>query len=333
MLLLVLVSTLIFNHVNAANKLPDSSSRVALSIATRQEAANPLDKLSSADIAVNIARMAQLEESTAITNGADTVKTEQIVAPSDNKVVAKPAIVATSLKSKKDIIRYKTKKGDSVSSLATQFGITSETIRLSNGLTSNELAPGKLLWISPVNGIVYVVKKGDTPASLAAKYGANKDQIIIFNDAEIGGLRVGEAIVIPDGIKPAVQSSGYQSAYIQGFSFGSKPIYNGNGYDYGFCTWGVASIIPVPSNWGNANTWAIGARMSGWSVDTMPTIGSIAQRSGGYGGLGHVAIVIDVSEDRSMIKYKDMNGIAGWGRFGSTPDWVPKSSFEYYISN
>ncbi len=327
--LFALVGGLIFKHVSAEGDLPDSSSRVAMSIATRGETANPLDKLSSADIAVNVARMTSLEESTAVTNNADSIKVQQLVAPSDSKVVAKPAIVATSLKSSKDIVRYSVVPGDTVAKIAAKYGVTSETIRLSNGLTSNSVTVGQKLWISPINGLVYIVKRGDTPASLASRYGASKDQIIAFNDAEVNGLIPGQAIVIPNGLP---QSDGYHSAYAQGFSFGSAPVYNGNGYAYGFCTWGVANLIKIPSNWGDAYTWARSAAMSGWSVSPVPTAGSIAQRSGGYGGLGHVAIVTEVSPDGKKMKYKDMNGIAGWGSYGTTPDWVSVSEFENYIT-
>ena len=53
---------------------------------------------------------------------------------------------------------------------------------------------------------------------------------------------------------------------------------------------------------------------------------------GGYGGLGHVGIVTAVSEDGSMIKYKDMNGLAGFGRYGETPDFIPAHArFQKFI--
>jgi hypothetical protein len=46
--------------------------------------------------------------------------------------------------------------------------------------------------------------------------------------------------------------------------------------------------------------------------------------------LGHVAVVEAVSEDGTMMKYSDMNGIAGWGRVGYS-DWVPISFYQHYI--
>jgi surface antigen len=110
-----------------------------------------------------------------------------------------------------------------------------------------------------------------------------------------------------------------------------SPNYSGfNGYDYGYCTYYVASVIAVPSNWGNANTWDNYARVTpGWAVSLTPIKGAIAQTD--RGGLGHVAIVTDATADGMMIKYSDMNGLAGWGRTGTTPDWVSASRFEHYI--
>jgi surface antigen len=104
--------------------------------------------------------------------------------------------------------------------------------------------------------------------------------------------------------------------------------YGSNGYDFGYCTYYAAARSGAPSNWGNANTWAYYAALSGWTVSSAPRVGAIAQTSRGY--LGHVAIVEAVSADGSQMKYSDMNGLAGWGRVGYS-DWVSSSYFEHYI--
>lgn len=298
-----------------------------------EEASNPVDKLSSADIAVHVARVAQLEEADSVVNNADTLSTDLEVVATD-QLVTKPQIVTDALKSKKDIQIYVVEKGDTIESIAKKFDITSETVRLSNGIGGNDVSPGQKLTISPVNGLVYTVQNGDTPESIASKFRANKQQLIAFNDAELtGSFKPGEKIVVPDGTKPAQPR---QYSYAAGlsrtssFSYGAAPIYGSNSYAYGFCTWGVANLISIPSNWGNASSWAVRARISGWNVSSTPTVGSIAQRGG---GLGHVGIVTAVSPDGSMIKYKDMNGLAGFGRYGETNDWVPTySAYQYFIS-
>lgn len=292
--------------------------------------ANPLDQVSSADIAVNIARMSSLPEATAVTNQADSVNTELGIAPVSSSIVSKPQVVATVLKSKRDIKSYVAVPGDNVAIIAAKFNVTSDSIKWSNSLNSNVVTVGQTLVIPPegVSGVVHTVKPGDTPESLAAKYRANKDEIIAYNDAEIAGLKVGEKIIIANGTiaAPVVVPLRTVSA---GLAWGSTPIYGSNAYAYGYCTWYVAGRISVPSNWGNANTWDNGAPSSGWIVSSVPRVGAIGQTN--RGAEGHVAVVEAVSADGTMIKYADMNGLAGWGREGRTPDFVSASKFENYI--
>lgn len=296
--------------------------------------ANPLDQVSSADIALTVARMNGLPETTAITNQAQSQAADVASATSTNNVVTKPQVVATALKSSADIQAYTTKAGDTVSSVATQFGVTSDSVRWSNGLNSDIVSPGTKLNIPPVNGVVYTVQASDTPDSLATKFRANKDKIIAYNDAEIKGLTPGQQIIIPDAVQVNAVSASRVASASAGSSNnfpwgGSSPIYGYNGYDYGYCTWYVATQIAVPSNWGNASSWSYYAGMSGWKVSSTPTVGAIAQTPAG--GWGHVAIVTAVSDDGSQVQYRDMNGIAGWGRVGYS-GWVSPSKFPHYIS-
>lgn len=311
---------------------PQSTARPLLANTTETGvAANPLDQLSSANIAVTVARLSSLPETTAVTNQADSQMAELATAPTNDSVVSKPQVVATALKSKANIQSYTTVGGDTVSGLAARFGVTSDSIRWSNSLTGDTITPGTKLVIPPVTGIIYTVKPGDTPDSLASKYRANKDKIIAYNDAEIGGLRVGSQIIIPDGTNSVVTTAAQVARTSVAASFpwgGGAPVYGYNGYDYGYCTWYVANKLSVPSNWGNANTWDNLSRVSGWSVSSIPRPGAIGQTDAG--GYGHVAVVEAVSEDGSMIKYSDMNGLAGFGRVGYS-DWVSASKFPHYI--
>ncbi len=313
MVFLALVGFFIFINSGTSSGGTVGSS-ASLAISNSKDEADPLDKLSSADVAVHVARLTRLDESTAVTNKADTVKTELIVTQSDSRVIAKPQIVSTALKSNKDIQRYTTVAGDTVSSVAEKFGVTSDTIRFSNGLTGNSIPDGKVLWISPVNGIVYIVKSGDTANSLASRFRASKAQIIAFNDVDVSGLRPGTAIVIPDGLPPQTSAS-YQSAYTQGFSFGGTAIYGGNGYDYGWCTWHAANRRlengnAIPTNFGNAISWLSAARASGLPVGSVPRAGAVLYHTN-IGGLGHVAYVEKVNPDGSAL-VSDMN-YPTWG--------------------
>jgi surface antigen len=295
--------------------------------ATASSTSKPLDTLSSAQIALTAAQMANMPEMTDIHNQADSDSLILAVVPNDSTALAKPQIVSTAEKSKYDIIHYTTQANDTVSSLSDKYHVSADSIKWSNNISSDTLTVGLKLAIPPVNGIVYTVKAGDTPSSLAGRYQADEGQIISLNDAEINGLKPGDQIIIPNGkIAPVVRVSyGSYSAGISSFT----ASYGGNGYAYGWCTWYVASRIAIPSNWGNANTWDDYARFSGWTVSSVPRVGAIAQTDS-MSYLGHVAYVEAVSPDGSMIKYSDMAGLAGWGRVGNS-DWVPASFYPHYI--
>ena len=287
-------------------------------------ASNPLDQLSSADIALEVARMAHLDEAVSVSNNADSINAKLATASASTNVVAKPQVVTTALKSRRDIQKYVAQAGDTVGSVAAKFGVTSNTISWSNNITVDVLPAGKELVISPVNGIVYTVKAGDTIDSLAAKYHANRDQIIAFNDAEVGGLFVGEQIVIPDG---SVQASTVASTatYYGGFAWGASAVYGYNGYDYGWCTWYVANRRaaigrPVPSNLGNAYSWYYVAASVGLPTGLVPQVGAVAVNQGG----NHVSIVEAVNPDgsfwvsemnsRGQVSMTDPTPAGGWGR-------------------
>lgn len=316
-----------------------SSTVVVTSLANKggavPAAANPLDQISSADIALAVARLGSLPEATAISNQAQSAAADIAMTASTNNVVSKPEVVGNVLKSNADIQDYTTAAGDTVSTLAARFGVTSDSIRWSNNLNGDSLNVGTKLSIPPVNGIVYTVKPGDTADTLAARFRSNRDKIIAYNDAEIKGLQQGERIIIPDAVQAgpttAANIAGLASSTGRSFPWGTTPVYGYNGYDYGYCTWYVATQIAVPANWGNASTWAYYASVSGWQVSKVPTPGAIAQIGGRVaGGEGHVAVVDSVLPDGS-VQYRDMNGVAGWGRVGYGT--VPASHFDNYITH
>lgn len=298
------------------------------SAASTEVVTGPLDQVSSADIAVHVARVAGLPESVEVTNNADSIALSETTAPADISVVAKPQLVGSALITYKDIQQYTTVPGDTIAAIAAKFGVSSDSVRWSNGLNGITVAAGKTLFLPPAgtNGIVHTVVAGENPESLANRYAADKDVIISVNDAEVGGLKPGQRILIPGGTVQAASRSSYSYSSV-GFSWGSSAIYGRNGYSYGYCTYYVATRVPVPANWGNADTWARGARASGWTVSTTPRAGAVAW---GAPIRMHVAYVEEVSADGSMIKYSDMNNLAGWNRVGYS-GWVSASYFPGYI--
>lgn len=313
------------------------SSAGALTVGS-DEAADPLDQLSSADIAVSLARMTDIAEAGEVVNQAISVNTELTATPIDKAVVNKPQAVLTALKSRKDIQSYVVQAGDTVQVVAAKFNVTSDSIKWSNGLSGNTLAVGQKLTIPPVTGIVYTVRAGDTPDTLAQRYRADKNQIVAYNDAEISGLRVGEQIIIPNGQQVSSGGGNFDS----GLSFlGGVPSYGSNGYYRGFCTWYAANRRaqlgnPVPGNLGDAYTWARRASSFGIPTGSVPKPGAVAMKHAG--APGHVAIVEVVNEDGSFWisemnssgqrSMTDSRPAGGWG----VVDWklIPASGIGTY---
>jgi N-acetylmuramoyl-L-alanine amidase len=302
----------------------NSSVPINASASSNRETDQTVDKLSSADIAVNISRITALDESVAVSNAADTANAQIAISSNDNTVLQKPQVLAASAKSRKDIQKYIVQPGETVSTVAGKFGVTSETIRYSNGLNTEIVPAGKELIVSPVNGVVYTVSAGDTPDSIATKFGANKDQIVAFNDAEATGtFKPGEQIVVPEGriIATTAAARGRTGDALGagravGFSFGTGPVYGGNnGYDYGYCTYWSALRraqvgMPIPSNLGNAVSWKTLAARAGYAVSGVPKQYAVIWFP--TGGYGHVGFVEAVNADGS-ISISEMNA-AGWNK-------------------
>jgi surface antigen/uncharacterized protein (DUF433 family) len=279
-----------------------------LTSSAQKEVVDPLDTLSSADIAVNIAQLARLDETVAVVNNADSQDDTLFIVPSDTQIVAKPQIVSTEIKSKEDIVVHKVAEGETISSIADKYGVTSDSIKWSNPSAGASLVAGVELNIPPVDGVVYTVRAGEDAEALAARFRTEKEKIISFNDAEISGLAEGDTIVIPGGsVAPPVRRT-YSFA---GTASNFRAVYGaGNGYDYGWCTWHAANRRaqigkPIPTNLGNAITWYSRAAGSGMGVGSEPSAGAVIWH-GNLGGLGHVAYVEKVNDDGSLL-VSDMN--------------------------
>lgn len=309
---------------------PSSPKKTAASsvLSSASETTNPLDELSSADIAVTVAQVNLLPETTAVSNLADSINSELSVASDSNIVISKPQVIATGLKSRKDIQEYTVQAGDTVTSIAAKFEITTDTIRWANNVSGDAVTAGTKLTIAPISGILYKVQGNDTIDSILSRYPVNRQQFINFNDLESGRLPVGEYVVLPDGRPAAARTSSSSRASVAFTYDNFVARYGANGYDYGWCTWWAAKRRidigrPVPTNLGNAVTWASRARAAGIGVDGSPRAGDVAYYRN-IGGWGHVGFVERVNADGSIwisdMNYFGVNQIdgtiraGGWGR-------------------
>lgn len=99
-----------------------------------------------------------------------------------------------------------------------------------------------------------------------------------------------------------------EAAQTQGFYMGG-PI-PGDTYEWGNCTyWAFAQRLwngqPIPTTWGNANTWDDGAIKDGYRVDSKPEPGAIFQTD--EGKWGHVAFVKEVNVQTGQWIITEMN--------------------------
>lgn len=277
----------------------------------------PLDSISAADIATNVAFATSLPQARSVSNFADSYKIQLNVVQADESLVSKPQLITTDAETIEDIIYYTTQAGDTITKLASTYNVTSDSIKWSNEIYSDKLDAGKQIVIPPrnSNGFVYKVKSGDTAKGLAERFASSEDKIVYFNDAEYSGLPVGQYIFIPNGTRPTVTST--SSSFASSGYFYSGPVYAGNGYDYGYCTWWTAKRRietgrPMPSNWGGAFSWYAGAVAAGFRVDKTPEVGAIVQQ--GFGGglwyTHHVAFIEDVLADGTAV-VSQMN-VRGW---------------------
>lgn len=112
-----------------------------------------------------------------------------------------------SPKPRDKVISYTVEKGDTLSTIADKFAVSTDTIRWVNNLTGDKLTVGDELKIPPVTGMVHKVERGDTVFTIAKKYDSDAQKIVNFpfNDfanPETFSLVEGQMLVVPDGVKP-----------------------------------------------------------------------------------------------------------------------------------
>jgi murein DD-endopeptidase MepM/ murein hydrolase activator NlpD len=167
----------------------------------------------------------------------------------DNSIQAhnptNPDYIETGSFRRNQVTEYTVQPGDLLSFIASDYGISVESIIWANQLkNSDSLTIGQTLKIPPISGVIHTVKKGDTLASIAKMYGGDEAKILEFNELPADGqLKLGDELVIPDGkIKNtyvAVNSgtSAKTSSKAKPFSYlpdlGDYFMLPTNGYDWG----------------------------------------------------------------------------------------------------
>lgn len=281
---------------------PQNGRRQTAILTDNQEQTNPLDKLSSTDIAYNIALLIDMPESAAVAHEKDAENYRAQVVLSDPLVAAKPNIITTGIKTAADIVGHEVLEGETISSIARQYSISEDSIRWSNSVSRNDtLTPTRIVFIPPIEGIIYEVVEGDTVEALAEEYRTSAQKIIAFNDTEIVGLEPGKKIVIPGGSIVASAANNYNTSFSASYGF--------NSYAPGNCTWHTANRWAavgksLPQNLGNAATWVSRAKLAGLETGKVPRLHAAIQTS--TSGWGHVGFVEELYPDGS-IRMSEMN--------------------------
>jgi len=96
---------------------------------------------------------------------------------------------------------YEVKTGDTLSQIATKFGLKLETVLWANHLSAKTIInPGQKLILLPTDGVLHKVKKGDTISKIASLYQTNSQKIIDYNRVEdVTKIHSGDLIIVPGG--------------------------------------------------------------------------------------------------------------------------------------
>jgi surface antigen len=317
-------------NVGAENQTTETASaNQSATVANTPSSAAALDDVKSANLAANVASSANLSVANSVYSQSISVSAGADLGQYNASTVSKTQI--TDLTSTMSVLTpYTVVEGDTVPSIATKFGVSDQTIRWANNLTTDAVAIGSTVTVPAVDGVVYTVKANDNLDSIASKYKSDVDSIMTVNDLDDTSVTADTKLLLPGGVLPENEQPGYRApastTASRNRSTSSRatiyvPISGGNRYAYGYCTWyaynrRVQLGRPIPSNLGNANTWAKRAAAAGYRVDRIPEVGAIMQNSGGWGGYGHVAIVEKINADGTIV-VSEMNGSAGWNRLST----------------
>lgn len=117
-----------------------------------------------------------------------------LAAPNTDRSLADSVVPRTST------ITYTVAEGDTLSTIAQQFGLSLNTVLWANSLTGRSLIkPGMNLAILPVDGVEHTVKSGDTLSTIAKKYNVESDAILAYNNIDGASLGVGQELLVPGG--------------------------------------------------------------------------------------------------------------------------------------
>src|SRR5581483_5867605 len=135
-----------------------------------------------------------------------------------------PALAWLQGDARRPAIRYhQVAEGESLQSIAEQYGVAVDTLRWANGLSDlDSIVIGQDLVIVPTDGVLHYLAAGETARQVALYYNADPDQVAAFNGVSDPDRPLrGAQLMVPGG-RPrpaqAVASLGAVSWVSTGFS-------------------------------------------------------------------------------------------------------------------
>lgn len=161
---------------------------------------------------------------------------------------------------------YTVKKGDTLWSIARDYGLTVNELKELNNLTSNNLSVGSTLLVKKGSENVppieeapgyeyYTVKSGDTLYSIARKYDLTVDELKNYNNLTSNTLSIGQRLIIGEkalGNLYTVQRGDTLYSIAKSFNISIDELRNANNLGSNILTIGQTLVIPnninVPIN-------------------------------------------------------------------------------------
>ncbi len=202
---------------------------------------------------------------------------------------------------------YVVRDGDTLTGIATMFGVSPNTIIGANDIQNGVIHPGEQLIILPITGIQHTVLKGETLASLADAYKSDAHDIALYNNlADTDPLTVGQSIIIPNGelaaspstssnvatTKTKVATSKQKTKVSTSKTFKPAPLRDAGGPEYdNYYMWPVAGGIITQTLHGY-NGVDIGAPTGTDMYASAAGTVIIAKDNGGWnGGYGNYIVI------------------------------------------
>ncbi|WP_134643914.1 LysM peptidoglycan-binding domain-containing protein [Weissella cibaria] len=227
------------------------------------------------------------------------------------------------------------KAGDTLYAIATAHNTTVNALASANGLSNiNMIFVGQQLQLpgtstnntaantttsAGASNATYMVKAGDSLWGIANSNGMTLSELLSLNGLQASSyifpgdsLKIsgaGAATVTPsapatDNSQSSANTNNNWGTVDNGYTNSNNTVSSTNTYPYGQCTWYVKGDLNWVGNyWGNAVDWASTAVAAGHTVNSVPTVGSIAYFAAGVQGAssyGHVAVVESVNADGTV---------------------------------